>query len=259
MQNEVGASPANSNVQGGNPKSAPAGMIEGSTTHAIHNKEESLMPPSNRGSFSFAMLILNLVALLSILAAGYFWWMGRNTADTVEEKKLKLQSIDQQIKAPAMVKVEKDANDFKTSVGVLSKAKKDRYSITEFLPQFYSKITNDVTISSLSLSSDGSLAIAGKTKSYRTTADLVMALRSWNSLSDVTLSSVSMSAAEGEVPKATFSISAKLKKTVATSVSAAGESATPSTSTSSSATSSTSTSTSTTPTVTQPSTSGGTQ
>lgn len=221
MQNEA------EDPQAGTPATAPAaapgGMIEGGTEHNAKNSQDNLIPMGNHSSFNFALLIAFIVALLAVLATGYFWWMGRNTADVVAEKELKLQSIEQQLKAPAMAKTEKEANDFKSSVSILSKAKKDRYSISAFLPNFYTKITNDVKISSLALSADGSLAIAGTTKNYRTTADLVLALKSWSTLSDVELESVSMSTGTdaGVKPTAAFSISAKVVKTTAKAAAAA--------------------------------------
>ena len=174
---------------------------------------DNLVQMGDRPTFNFAVAIAWLIALLAILATMYFWWLSKNISDVMADKQTKLDAIDAQIKSPALVKAEKDANDFKTSVSILSKAKTDRFSVTTFLPDFYSKITKDVQISSLSLTSDGKISIAGTTKSYRTTADLTMALKSWTQLSDVQIQSVSMSAPEGGGnPKATFSISALVKK-----------------------------------------------
>lgn len=207
-----------------NPDSTSGGAVAGGAT----NSRDNLIQLGSHSSFNFALAVAWLVALLAVLATLYFWWLGKNTMDVVLEKQTKLESIEQQIKTPAMAKAEKEANDFKASVGILSKAKKDRFSITEFLPSFYTKITNDVKISSLSLSADGALSISGTTQNYRTTADLVMALRSWSSLSDVELSSVSMSAGTNKDSKlqASFSISAKVIKAPTVSASSAAGTAT---------------------------------
>lgn len=255
MQNEVGSplvghstlreepsgsdSMSASSVSGGSPSSTSGSSVTGNVANQHTNSHDNLVQMGEHSSFNFALAIAWVVALLSVLATLYFWWLSTNTIDVVAEKQSKLESIEQQIQAPAMVRTEKESNDFKSSVGILSKAKKDRFSITEFLPVFYSKITNDVKITSFSLSSDGSLAIAGTTKNYRTTADLVLALKSWSVLSDVDLSSTSMSLGEGEGSKieALFSISAKV---TTVSAAAVGSSAS-----------------STTGTATQPSTGGG--
>ncbi|MDD4877133.1 MAG: PilN domain-containing protein [Dehalococcoidales bacterium] len=213
MQNEVGSSPVGaSSVSGGSPNSASGSSVTGDIANQHTNSHDNLVQMGERSSFNFALAIAWVVALLSILATLYFWWLSVNTVDVVAEKQSKLESIEQQLKAPAMVRVEKDSNDFKSSVSILSKAKKDRFSITEFLPVFYSKVTNDVKITSFSLSSDGNLSVSGTTKNYRTTADLVLALRSWSVLSDVDLTSTSMSLGteEGSKPEALFSISAKV-------------------------------------------------
>lgn len=217
MQSEMESAPSV------NPDNASGGTLASRAT----NSHDSLIQLGEHSSFNFALAIAWFVAMLAVLATLYFWWLGKNAIDVVAEKQSKLDSIEQQIKAPAMVKAEKESSDFKSSVGVLSKAKKDRFSITEFLPNFYTKITNDVKISSLALSADGSLSIAGTTKSYRTTADLVMALKSWSSLTNVELSSVSMSAGgekEGKL-EATFSISAKVVKSPVTASSSIGSTA----------------------------------
>lgn len=224
MQNEAESPSVGAmGTPGGNPNNAPVGSVTGGVKSGFKNPQDNLIRIGEPSHFNFALAIAWLVALLAILATLYFWWLSKNTIDVVAEKQAKLVSIEGQIKAPAMVKVEKDSNDFKTSVGILSKAKLDRFSIAEFLPSFYTKITNDVKISSLSLSTDGALAISGTTKNYRTTADLVMALKSWSSLSNVDLSSVSMSTGEGTDGKvlANFSISAKVVKTPVSAATAA--------------------------------------
>lgn len=212
MQNETESPPV-----GGNPYNSPGGNVTGGVARGNSNSHDNLIPMGDHSHFNFALALAWLVALLAILATLYFWWLSRNIVDVVAEKQSKLDSINQQIEAPAMIKVAKDSNDFKTSVGILSQAKKDRFPIATFLPAFYTKITNDVRISSLSLASDGKLNIAGTTKNYRTTADLIMALKSWNMISNVDLSSVAMtvdSANNGKV-EANFSVSATVIKTPA--------------------------------------------
>lgn len=222
MQNETEAPPkSEERPQGGSPTVTPESSITGRTEREIHNPQDNLIPMGTGSGFNFGVFLAYLVMILALLATAYFWWIGRNTVDVVAEKELKLQSIEQQIKAPAMAATEKEANEFKTSVSVLSQAKKDRYSMSEFLQTLYTKITNDVKITSLSVSSDGNISIAGSTKSYRTTADLVMALKSWSALTDVDLGSaaVEMGTESGTKPRNIFSISAKLNKKPATTVS----------------------------------------
>jgi len=207
MQNETEPAPA-----GVNPNNSPGGTITGGVARGNPNSRDNLIPMGDHSHFNFALVLAWLVALLAILAMLYFWWLSRNIVDVVAEKQSKLDSINQQIEAPAMVKVAKDSNDFKTSVGILSQAKKDRFSIATFLPTLYTKVTNDVKINSLALTTEGKLSIAGTTKNYRTTADLVMALKSWGSLSNVDLMSVAMMADDAGKIEANFSISADVVK-----------------------------------------------
>jgi hypothetical protein len=182
---------------------------------SLHNKD-NLISYKDRPSFNFAIALAWLVALLSILATLYFWWLNKNVADSIADKQSIKDGVEQQLLSPAMVKAEKDALDFKTSVGILSKANKDRYSYSTFLPEFYTKITNDTKISALSVTSSGEVSISGTTKSYRAIADLAMALKSWDKLSGVEILSASMGSSDsgtggrGGTDGAVFSISAKI-------------------------------------------------
>lgn len=184
------------------------------TTNVSHNpaSKDNMVKVANYPAFNFALAIAWMVALLSILATLYFWWLQKNVADELAEKEAKKNTIISQISSPSLLEVEKKANNFKSSVSVLSTAKKSRFLYTTFLPDLYTKITNDTKISSMMLTSDGgSLSLMGTTKNYRSTADLVMALKSWDKLKNVDLVSVSMTTPDeqtGGAPEASFSISA---------------------------------------------------
>lgn len=187
------------------------GKIEENKEKTIHSGRDSFVTYSGHSSFNFGIAIAWLVALLSILATLYFWWLNKNVADSVADKKAKKDAILQEIQSPTMVKSEKDALDFKSSVSILSKAKKDRLAFATILPELNTKITNDSQLTALSITSDGTVSITGKTKSYRGIADLAMALKSWTKLSSVEIGSASMSVEEeGKGVQASFSITASI-------------------------------------------------
>ncbi len=194
-----------------NPDNTTGNVVSGGVTNNPAVKRENLVQYSDHPTFNFGLALAWLVALFSILATVYFWWLNKNIEDVIVEKQSKKDAIEQQIQSPSMVKVQKDATDFKASVNILSNANKDRFSMAQFLPELYKKITTDTQITSLTISSDGSLSLAGKTKKYRTIADLTMALRSWSMLKDVDILSASMSEDDTKLP-AVFSITGKIVK-----------------------------------------------
>jgi len=184
-------------------------------TNSPHPNNKDVIQFSDRPSFNFPVAIAWLVALFSILGTLFFWWVSRDSASMLEEKKTEKTNIIGEILSPTYVDVEKKASSFKSSVNALSDAAKDRYPTSQFLKDLYTKITKDVVITSLSVGADGSVSISGKTDSYRSVADLVVALKSWDTLTNVDLGAVSYEAPDktkGGNPKAVFSITAKINK-----------------------------------------------
>lgn len=196
-----------------NPEANSGDVVATNVANNTKPKQDNLVRMSDHPNFNFALALAWLVALLSILGTFYFWWLNKNIADSIGERQQKKDDIELQIQSPTFVKVEKDALDFKSSVEVLTKAYKDRFSMAKFLPELYTKITNDTQIQGLSVDSKGSVSITGTTKNYRTTADLYMALNSWSKLTGVEIGSVTLSSdEEGGNTKAVFSITATLNK-----------------------------------------------
>ena len=134
-----------------------------------------------------------------------------NLTDSLKAKVSEKDSIRQQILSQG--DTEKKANEFKQSVNQLKAAYAGKYDFTLFTKEFYKKITNDVKLTNMAVSTDGTLSIAGKTKSYRFVADLMVAMKSWDTLTDVDLLSSAMNETEGGAVEAIFSISAKIDKT----------------------------------------------
>lgn len=214
------ANPAPVQAQSGGQKAETA--EHGKENPAVKKPEDSnLVHFEDKQSFNFALALAWIIALLSIVATLYFWWLNRNLTDVLDDKKEKRTTVVSQLESPGNKEVETEALNFKASVTALSAAKLVRNPMATFLPDFYTKIDKDVKITSLSLASGGALSIAGSTASYRAIADQVMALKSWTSLTDVDLASSSYSTEEGVKSQAAkFTITAKVKQpTTATSTS----------------------------------------
>lgn len=178
----------------------------------IRDSSKGFLEVEDHSSFNFPVAISCLVALMAMLVTGLFWWINKDSQTLLKEKQSEQESIVQQITTSTYKDVEKKASDFKSSVNALSAAKKERYSMEKFLQNFYSKVTKDVQISSLSVSSEGSLSISGTTATYRSVADLLMALGDWETLGEVELGSVALAESESGTLEATFSINAIINK-----------------------------------------------
>lgn len=236
-----------------------------STTHATHaaspsvaahvdNSANDIFKMAERESFNFGLMFAWMIALFAMLATLYLWWDNRVLNDSLEEKKLKKTSVLSQLETPSNKAVEKEANEFKQSVAALAKAKKSRYDMTVFMPAFYTKINNDVKLTSISMTAEGTISIAGSTGSYRQIADQAVALKSWNYLKDVDLTSSTLKMPDEKSSKveALFSISAKIQSEEEVKAASAAAAGTASSATSASvpAASSTSTSSATSTTTT---------
>jgi Tfp pilus assembly protein PilN len=178
---------------------------------------------SDRPGFNFAIAICWLVALAAILATLFFWFMDQNSASQLQDKTKKKSDILSQINSPSYVDVETKANEFKASVNALSDAKKNSFSMSTFLKDLYTKVTSDVVLTSIAVSNDGTLSLSGSTDTYRSVADLMMALKSWDTLESVDMSSVSNKKDEktGKIVTS-FAVSAKIVKSNTTAKASTG-------------------------------------
>lgn len=203
-----------SNAQAKDPAAAQIPKPHAEPAHQVHKIESHQFAQfKDHASFNFPLAICWLVAAFSIFATIFFWWLSKNAEDALVEKVADKDSIVAQISSPTYSKVEKEAADFKESVNQLKTAYKDKYTYSKFLPELYKHITKDVVLSNISISNDGTISISGKTKTYRSVADLVVALKSWDVLAQVDLLSTANTETEKGNIETTFSISMKLDKT----------------------------------------------
>jgi Tfp pilus assembly protein PilN len=169
---------------------------------------------SDHPTFNFALAICWIAAVFAVLGTLFLWWTNNDTKAALKDKEAEKSSVVAEITSPTYADVEKRATGFKSAVSALTAAAKERYSMDVFLKTLYTKITNDSTITSISITQDGTINITGQTKSYRSVAELMVALDSWNALNKVDLTSVSMGTGDQSSSGATFSISAEINKKV---------------------------------------------
>ena len=178
----------------------------------VPDQQADIMQFSDHASFNFPMALGWLVTLFAILATMFMWWMSRDTAVQVAEKQDEKSSIMSQIQSPSNVATEKKANDLLSTVQSLKEAKEAKFPMSQFLISLYTKVTNDAVIKSIAVTADGKLSLAGTTKSYRTIADLSLALKSWDNLTDVDITSASVDKKDNGAMEANFSITATIDK-----------------------------------------------
>ncbi|MEK9156021.1 MAG: PilN domain-containing protein [Patescibacteria group bacterium] len=184
-----------------------------SPTKAAKGKDD-LVTFGERPGFDFGVLFCWLAIFAAIGATAYFWLASRNLAGTLAEKQQERNEIISEIASPTYADVEEKAAGFKAAVEKLSEAKTKSYPASTFLTQLYKRVTSDVEVSAISMKSDGTLAIDGKTSSYRSIADLSLALKSWSALKDVDIGTSAVSLSTEGKATASFSITAKIDKSV---------------------------------------------
>ncbi len=202
--------------QGAGPQVAPQSVAETPAAQAAnaaskHAFDDSFSGFGEHSSFNTALALTWMVALFSVLATLFFWWMNKSESDALADKKTEKDSLAQQISSPGSVEIENKAQDFKLSVKQLKTAYNEKYSFTSFLTDLNSKLTKDVQLSTIAVTADGSLNINGTTKGYRAVADLMMSLKSWSTLSNVDLLSVANTTTDDKM-ETVFAISAKVDK-----------------------------------------------
>lgn len=179
--------------------------------------EPEIVKFSEGSGFDYSMFFVWVTVILAVGATVVFWVANGNVKSAIKERGSEKDSITAEINGKSYSSVEDKATGFKAAVTALKQAKNERYSYTEFLPEFYKKITNDVKLNSFSISETGELSMDGTTSSYRSVAELVLALKSWPTLTDIKLGSVSY-VSSGNAASAAFSLTAKIDKTLAKKV-----------------------------------------
>jgi len=186
---------------------------ESMASNPVHKPEEiddGMIGMVDHRGFNFALALAWLVAVAALLGAGYFWWLNSNLTGELKDKKAKKTAIQSQLELPANKAIEEEALNFKASVQVLADAKAKRYNYYNFLQNLYTKINKDVALTSISISAEGDVALAGETDTYRSIADQMLSLISWTELTSVELGSSSLKIEDGKATGAIFSISAKI-------------------------------------------------
>jgi Tfp pilus assembly protein PilN len=176
---------------------------------------QSVVEFSDKKKFNFTPLSVWGGFALAVLFMVYLLVAKSGLSSTIADLETQRTDIQSQLESPSYVDTEKQILAASSAVNTLTEIKDKEISKKTLLDEIYSHITNDVKITSIAVGSDGSLAVDGATGSYRSVADLIMALKSYERVSDLKLASVAVSDEEGisAKEKVVFTITAKIDLT----------------------------------------------
>ncbi len=163
-------------------------------------------------SSNMPMVVYWLAFVLGLIFVVFFWFLGFNTSNAIEDKQQEKDQISALLSSPDIVKVELEATNFKSAVSNLNVASASRIRKTKLMEDIFKNFTKDVRISSLSLSATGEMSIDGVAPSYKSVGELMLALGENKRVNSVALGSVAFSSSgnpkSGE--KISFSITSTL-------------------------------------------------
>jgi len=170
------------------------------------SEDAEIIKFSEKPGFDYSIFLVVGAAVIAVAGTALLWLGNKNTVNALAEKKTEKTSIVSQITSPTYAEVEQTASNLKSAVGALKDASSQRYSMSELLPEFYKYIPNDVKINSLSVDSQKLIRFGGVTKSYRSAADTVVALKSWPAAIGASLDSTSASKSDSGAVEVRFSV-----------------------------------------------------
>lgn len=171
--------------------------------------------------------------IVTVLFVGFLVFWHYRLASVAKNKQAAYSALQDQINDKSNKQIKDRADSVTSAIQILSTAAKSKYLFRAFIDQLNSKITNDTKLNSLSIDDAGKVSLDGESASYRSVADLAVALSSSDKLTNVEVSNLSQSATETtaksvsqNTSKVTFSISATIKDWKANKQASGSESST---------------------------------
>ncbi len=166
---------------------------------------------SSKKSFK-SSLILWITFGLSLIVTVLLYMQSKSVQNSVDDKQQQRDEIVSQLESPSYTQIENKANSFKEAFDIFSQISNSQLPKKDLMKELYTYFTKDTKISNLSLTNSGVLNIDGYSSSYRSVADFMVALKSYNRVTEVKLGTVGQNLAEDATPKTAmlFSVSAKV-------------------------------------------------
>ena len=148
-------------------------------------------PASDGGSKSSVTVIVAII--LAILFFSVFLFYRFQTAAQVSDKTATFAELSSQLSSKENKAIEDRALAINSAVAIVKMASKSKYQFYAFMNELSGKTTNDVKINNLTIDKNGAITLDGKSKSYRSAADLALALKSSKKISEVQITGLSES------------------------------------------------------------------
>ena len=147
---------------------------------------------SNFGQSNNLPFILSWIAIAIAVIGTISIWM--IDASIVQSKKQKLNQKDvliQKITSSEYAELDQKVSGLKSAYDEIKSDVGNNFLVGDFLTDLYNRIDKDVQVKNISITSDGKLNIDGSAANYRSVADEMLALKSFNRLQNVELLSTS--------------------------------------------------------------------
>jgi len=162
---------------------------------------------SESGGKNSAIFVITII--LAILFSGFLLFDKYYTNSQAADRSKTLANLLAEINSKKNQEIESKAENVTSSLSILSTAKGSKYLFRAFIDELTAKITNDSKLNNLSIDSEGRVTMDGQSGSYRSVADLALALESSKKLKNVSISGMSQAEENGEIV-VTFSMSAEI-------------------------------------------------
>jgi len=155
-------------------------------------------------------LVFVVTIILLVLVTGFFVFYKTRTDSQVKDKQQALNGVLDQLNSTSNKTIETKADNLNSAVQIISTASKTKYSFKGFVDELTKKITNDTKLNSVAVTDTGVVTFDGISGSFRSVADLALALKSSPKLTNVEIIGLTRSTNSGEAQVA-FSMSAEIK------------------------------------------------
>ncbi len=167
----------------------------------------------SEGGNKGASVLLVVSIIVTVLFTGFLVFWSYRLNSIAKDRAAALLSLQEELKSKQNTEIENKAASISSAVSILSTASKSKYLFRVFIDDLTKKITNDTKLNSLSIDDSGKVSIDGESASYRSVADLTVALQTSEKLKDISITGLSQSSSndnEKSQGKVIFSISAKI-------------------------------------------------
>jgi len=163
---------------------------------------------SQSADLSFAISWISIA--VAVIGTISIWMLD---ASIVQSKKQKLNQKDiliQKITSAEYSELDQKVSGLKAAYDEVRADASNSLSVGNFLTDLYSRVNKDIQIKNISVTSDGKLNIDGSADNYRSVADEMLALKSFNRLENIELLSTSMNVTSSGKVDVPFAFTAKI-------------------------------------------------